>query len=93
MSLFQLCKKHHFGINKPEKITQSPDDTKFLLKTLTQIKSNVSAPNKKKVKFSTWFYFPKYLVYNSKAVMDDQMEYKDFKKKPSEKLQNVELLS
>lgn len=25
--------------------------------------------------------------------MDDQMEYKDFKKKPSEKLQNVELLS
>uniref|UniRef100_A0A8C0V7H0 Inositol polyphosphate-5-phosphatase F n=1 Tax=Cyanistes caeruleus TaxID=156563 RepID=A0A8C0V7H0_CYACU len=48
----ELCKKHHFGINKPEKITQSPDDTKFLLKTLTQIKSNVSAPNKKKVKES-----------------------------------------
>ncbi|KFQ07190.1 Phosphatidylinositide phosphatase SAC2, partial [Leptosomus discolor] len=47
-----LCKKHHFGINKPEKITQSPDDTKFLLKTLTQIKSNVSAPNKKKIKES-----------------------------------------
>ncbi|XP_029466385.1 phosphatidylinositide phosphatase SAC2-like [Rhinatrema bivittatum] len=46
----ELCKKHHFGINKTEKITQSPDDTKFLLKTLTQIKSNVSAPNKKKVK-------------------------------------------
>ncbi|KFP60553.1 Phosphatidylinositide phosphatase SAC2, partial [Cariama cristata] len=48
----ELCKKHHFGINKPEKITQSPDDTKFLLKTFTQIKSNVSAPNKKKVKES-----------------------------------------
>ncbi|KAM3912674.1 phosphatidylinositide phosphatase SAC2 isoform 2-T2 [Leptodactylus fuscus] len=46
----ELCKKHHFGINKPEKITQSPDDSKFLLKTLTQIKSNVSAPNKKKGK-------------------------------------------
>lgn len=42
----------------------------------------MSAPNKKKVKFSTWFYFPKYLVYNSKAVMDDQMEYKDFKINP-----------
>ncbi|CAN0186604.1 unnamed protein product [Bubo scandiacus] len=48
----ELCKKHHFGINKPEKITQSPDDAKFLLKTLTQIKSNVSAPNKKKIKES-----------------------------------------
>ncbi|XP_068022220.1 phosphatidylinositide phosphatase SAC2 isoform X1 [Melanerpes formicivorus] len=48
----ELCKKHHFGINKPEKITQSPDETKFLLKTLTQIKSNVSAPNKKKIKES-----------------------------------------
>nr|XP_033798873.1 phosphatidylinositide phosphatase SAC2 [Geotrypetes seraphini] len=46
----ELCKKHHFGINKTEKITQSPDESKFLLKTLTQIKSNVSAPNKKKVK-------------------------------------------
>lgn len=46
---FQLCKKHHFGIYKPEKITQSPDDSKFLLKTLTQIKSNVSATNKRKV--------------------------------------------
>ncbi|XP_014641324.1 PREDICTED: phosphatidylinositide phosphatase SAC2 [Ceratotherium simum simum] len=48
----ELCKKHHFGINKPEKIIPSPDDSKFLLKTLTQIKSNVSAPNKKKVKES-----------------------------------------
>eukprot|EP00079_Xenopus_tropicalis_P031377 XP_017945148.1 PREDICTED: phosphatidylinositide phosphatase SAC2 [Xenopus tropicalis] len=48
----ELCKKHHFGINKPEKITQSPDDSKFLMKTLTQIKSNVSAPAKKKVKES-----------------------------------------
>ncbi|XP_075468166.1 phosphatidylinositide phosphatase SAC2 isoform X1 [Ascaphus truei] len=48
----ELCKKHHFGIHKPEKITQSPDDSKFLMKTLTQIKSNVSAPNKKKVKES-----------------------------------------
>ncbi|XP_077311591.1 phosphatidylinositide phosphatase SAC2 [Lithobates pipiens] len=47
-----LCKKHHFGINKPEKISHSPDDSKFLLKTFTQIKSNVSAPNKKKVRES-----------------------------------------
>lgn len=46
----ELCKKHHFGINKPEKITQSPDESKFLLKTLNQIKSNVAAPIKKKVK-------------------------------------------
>ncbi|KAL8187262.1 UNVERIFIED_CONTAM: Phosphatidylinositide phosphatase SAC2 [Gekko kuhli] len=48
----QLCKKHHFGIDKPEKITQSPDDSKFLMKTFTQIKSNVSASNKKKIKES-----------------------------------------
>ncbi|XP_027977624.1 phosphatidylinositide phosphatase SAC2 isoform X2 [Eumetopias jubatus] len=48
----ELCKKHHFGINKPEKIVPSPDDSKFLLKTFTHIKSNVSAPNKKKVKES-----------------------------------------
>ncbi|KAJ8361344.1 hypothetical protein SKAU_G00178690 [Synaphobranchus kaupii] len=46
----ELCKKHHFGINKPEKICQSPDDSKFLLKTLSQIKSNVAVPIKKKVK-------------------------------------------
>uniref|UniRef100_A0A4W3HIL9 Inositol polyphosphate-5-phosphatase F n=1 Tax=Callorhinchus milii TaxID=7868 RepID=A0A4W3HIL9_CALMI len=46
----ELCKKHHFGINKTEKITQSPDDSKFLLKTFSQIKSNVAAPIKKKVK-------------------------------------------
>ncbi|KAL4640934.1 phosphatidylinositide phosphatase SAC2 [Arapaima gigas] len=46
----ELCKKHHFGINKPEKISQSPDDSKFLLKTLSQIKSNVAVPIKKKVK-------------------------------------------
>uniref|UniRef100_A0A8C1WAN1 Inositol polyphosphate-5-phosphatase F n=1 Tax=Cyprinus carpio TaxID=7962 RepID=A0A8C1WAN1_CYPCA len=46
----ELCKKHHFGINKPEKITQSPDESKFLLKTLSQIKSNVAVPIKKKVK-------------------------------------------
>ncbi|MGH0115871.1 UNVERIFIED_CONTAM: hypothetical protein FKN15_054227 [Acipenser sinensis] len=45
-----LCKKHHFGINKSEKITQSPDESKFLLKTLSQIKSNVAVPIKKKVK-------------------------------------------
>uniref|UniRef100_A0A8C2UVN5 Inositol polyphosphate-5-phosphatase F n=1 Tax=Chinchilla lanigera TaxID=34839 RepID=A0A8C2UVN5_CHILA len=48
----ELCKKHHFGINKPEKIIPSPDESKFLLKTFTNIKSNVSAPNKKKVKES-----------------------------------------
>ncbi|KAI1894376.1 hypothetical protein AGOR_G00115180 [Albula goreensis] len=46
----ELCKKHHFGINKPEKISQSPDESKFLLKTLSQIKSNVAVPIKKKVK-------------------------------------------
>lgn len=48
-SLFQLCKKHHFGIDKPEKLAQSPDDSKFLMKTLSQIKSNVAVPTKKKV--------------------------------------------
>lgn len=47
--LFQLCKKHHFGIDKPEKLAQSPDDSKFLMKTLSQIKSNVAVPTKKKV--------------------------------------------
>uniref|UniRef100_UPI00398E5587 phosphatidylinositide phosphatase SAC2 isoform X2 n=1 Tax=Pristiophorus japonicus TaxID=55135 RepID=UPI00398E5587 len=46
----ELCKKHHFGINKTEKITQSPDDSKFLLKTFSQIKCNVAAPIKKKAK-------------------------------------------
>uniref|UniRef100_A0A8C4T3X1 Inositol polyphosphate-5-phosphatase F n=1 Tax=Erpetoichthys calabaricus TaxID=27687 RepID=A0A8C4T3X1_ERPCA len=46
----ELCKKHHFGINKTDRITQSPDDSKFLLKTLSQIKSNVAVPMKKKVK-------------------------------------------
>ncbi|XP_069755965.1 phosphatidylinositide phosphatase SAC2 isoform X2 [Narcine bancroftii] len=49
-SFTQLCKKHHFGINKTEKITQSPDDSKFLLKTFSQIKSNVAVPIKKKAK-------------------------------------------
>ncbi|XP_027863658.1 phosphatidylinositide phosphatase SAC2 [Xiphophorus couchianus] len=42
-----LCKKHHFGIDKTEKPTQSPDESK-LMKTLSQIKSNVSVPIKKK---------------------------------------------
>nr|XP_020458313.1 phosphatidylinositide phosphatase SAC2 [Monopterus albus] len=46
----ELCKKHHFGIDKPEKLAQSPDESKFLIKTLSQIKSNVAVPNKKKVK-------------------------------------------
>ncbi|KAM6444137.1 phosphatidylinositide phosphatase SAC2 isoform 1-T1 [Liasis olivaceus] len=46
------CKKHHFGIYKTEKITQSPDDSKFLMRTFTQIKTNVSSSNKKKVKES-----------------------------------------
>uniref|UniRef100_A0A3B5Q4D4 Inositol polyphosphate-5-phosphatase F n=1 Tax=Xiphophorus maculatus TaxID=8083 RepID=A0A3B5Q4D4_XIPMA len=45
----ELCKKHHFGIDKTEKPTQSPDESK-LMKTLSQIKSNVSVPIKKKVK-------------------------------------------
>ena len=45
----QLCKKHHFGIDRPEKLAMSPDDSKFLMKTLTQIKSNVAVPIKKKV--------------------------------------------
>ncbi|CAL9688195.1 unnamed protein product [Knipowitschia caucasica] len=46
----ELCKKHHFGIEKPEKLAQSPDESKFLMKTLSQIKSNVGGPIKKKVK-------------------------------------------
>lgn len=46
----ELCKKHHFGINKTEKITQSPDDSKFLLKTFSQMKCNVAVPIKKKAK-------------------------------------------
>ncbi|KAG7279835.1 hypothetical protein CRUP_013745 [Coryphaenoides rupestris] len=46
----ELCKKHHFGIDRPEKLAPSPDDSKFLMKTLTQIKSNVAVPIKKKVK-------------------------------------------
>uniref|UniRef100_A0A8C7Y2B4 Inositol polyphosphate-5-phosphatase F n=1 Tax=Oryzias sinensis TaxID=183150 RepID=A0A8C7Y2B4_9TELE len=45
---FQLCKKHHFGIDKPEKLVQSPEDSKFLIKTFSQIKSNVAVPIKKK---------------------------------------------
>lgn len=49
MNRLQLCKKHHFGIDKPEKLAQSPDESKFLMKTLSQIKSNVSVPIKKKV--------------------------------------------
>uniref|UniRef100_A0A8C5FXI4 Inositol polyphosphate-5-phosphatase F n=1 Tax=Gadus morhua TaxID=8049 RepID=A0A8C5FXI4_GADMO len=48
----ELCKKHHFGIDRPEKLAMSPDDSKFLMKTLTQIKSNVAVPIKKKVKES-----------------------------------------
>ncbi|CAL9688196.1 unnamed protein product [Knipowitschia caucasica] len=44
----ELCKKHHFGIEKPEKLAQSPDESKFLMKTLSQIKSNVGGPIKKK---------------------------------------------
>ncbi|XP_008428245.1 phosphatidylinositide phosphatase SAC2 [Poecilia reticulata] len=43
----ELCKKHHFGIDKTEKPAQSPDESK-LMKTLSQIKSNVSVPIKKK---------------------------------------------
>ncbi|XP_074643385.1 phosphatidylinositide phosphatase SAC2-like isoform X2 [Tubulanus polymorphus] len=48
-----LCKKHHFGMRKTEKITQSPDGSKMpLQKTWNQIKSaaeNVK-PKKKEVK-------------------------------------------
>ncbi|KAL3050018.1 hypothetical protein OYC64_012138 [Pagothenia borchgrevinki] len=44
----ELCKKHHFGIDKPEKLAPSPDDSKFLMKTFSQIKSNVAVPIKKK---------------------------------------------
>ncbi|XP_040905498.1 phosphatidylinositide phosphatase SAC2 isoform X1 [Toxotes jaculatrix] len=44
----ELCKKHHFGIDKTEKLAQSPDESKFLMKTLSQIKSNVAVPIKKK---------------------------------------------
>ncbi|XP_053292376.1 phosphatidylinositide phosphatase SAC2 isoform X2 [Pleuronectes platessa] len=46
----ELCKKHHFGIDKPERLAPSPDESKFLMKTLSQIKSNVAVPIKKKVK-------------------------------------------
>ncbi|AWP14325.1 Phosphatidylinositide phosphatase SAC2 [Scophthalmus maximus] len=46
----ELCKKHHFGIDKPEKLAPSPDESKFLMKTFSQIKSNVAVPMKKKVK-------------------------------------------
>ncbi|XP_068183007.1 phosphatidylinositide phosphatase SAC2 isoform X2 [Antennarius striatus] len=46
----ELCKKHHFGIDRPEKLAQSPDESKFLMKTFSQIKSNVAVPIKKKVK-------------------------------------------
>ncbi|XP_060943842.1 phosphatidylinositide phosphatase SAC2 isoform X1 [Limanda limanda] len=42
------CKKHHFGIDKPERLAPSPDESKFLMKTLSQIKSNVAVPIKKK---------------------------------------------
>lgn len=52
-SLFQLCKKHHFGIDKPERLAQSPDDSKFLMKTFSQIKSNVAVPIKKKVRLTS----------------------------------------
>ncbi|XP_072247471.1 phosphatidylinositide phosphatase SAC2 isoform X2 [Leuresthes tenuis] len=45
----ELCKKHHYGIDKPEKLAQSPDESK-LMKTLSQIKSNVAVPIKKKAK-------------------------------------------
>ncbi|XP_061766803.1 phosphatidylinositide phosphatase SAC2 isoform X3 [Nerophis ophidion] len=45
----EFCKKHHFGIDKSEKLVQSPDESK-LMKTLSQIKSNVAVPIKKKVK-------------------------------------------
>lgn len=44
----ELCKKHHFGIDKPEKLAPSPDESKYLMKTLSQIKSNVGAPTKKR---------------------------------------------
>ncbi|XP_077585048.1 phosphatidylinositide phosphatase SAC2 isoform X2 [Stigmatopora nigra] len=46
----ELCKKHHFGIDKSDKLVQSPDESKFLMKTLSHIKSNVAVPIKKKVK-------------------------------------------
>ncbi|XP_077469194.1 phosphatidylinositide phosphatase SAC2 isoform X1 [Stigmatopora argus] len=44
----ELCKKHHFGIDKSDKLVQSPDESKFLMKTLSHIKSNVAVPIKKK---------------------------------------------
>lgn len=55
-SIYQLCKKHHFGIDKPEKLAQSPDDSKFLMKTFSQIKSNVAVPIKKKVCLPSIYY-------------------------------------
>lgn len=53
--LLQLCKKHHFGIDKPDKPAQSPDESKFLMKTFSQIKSNVAVPIKKKVMLGFFF--------------------------------------
>ncbi|TNN25162.1 Phosphatidylinositide phosphatase SAC2 [Liparis tanakae] len=44
----QLCKKHHFGLERPERPAPSPEESKFLMKTFSQIKS--TAPLKKKVK-------------------------------------------
>uniref|UniRef100_UPI00358E7CFE phosphatidylinositide phosphatase SAC2 isoform X1 n=1 Tax=Myxine glutinosa TaxID=7769 RepID=UPI00358E7CFE len=41
----ELCKKHHFGISKSEKLSPTPEDSKFM-KTINHLKSNV--PIKKK---------------------------------------------
>ncbi|XP_045438109.1 phosphatidylinositide phosphatase SAC2 isoform X2 [Pipistrellus kuhlii] len=69
----ELCKKHHFGINKPEKIIPSPDDSKFLLKTFTHIKSNVSAPNKKKV--DDRFFWNKYMIQDLTEIGSPDVDY------------------
>ncbi|XP_077992245.1 phosphatidylinositide phosphatase SAC2-like [Glandiceps talaboti] len=45
----ELCKKHHFGISKPEKLVSSQDgQQKALIKTWNSIKTSVTVKGKKK---------------------------------------------
>lgn len=49
-SVFQLCRKHHFGIKKPERITQAAQgQRRALQKTLSSIKSAAENVKPKKV--------------------------------------------
>lgn len=78
LSVFQLCKKHHFGIDKPEKVAQSPDESKFLMKTFSQIKSNVAVPIKKKV-FLSLIDFTKIYLQNHTLPFSIFPTFKGFK--------------